>query len=147
MASLPQPPPSSGAPLQVVSVAPNRAANRAAASATPVALASAEGGLLSRSVGVVALGPGIGRYDDANSCFDHGWVVTLRTADQPLSGRRRLLCRRVIAVGLGVGRVLAAPLTSMELASWRFAIATGTADVCVGREGPGGGGLSKHSLQ
>jgi len=102
VASEPQPPPSPGAPLQVASVAPSPAANRAAASATLDALALVEEGLLSRSVGVVALGPGIGRYDDADSCFDHGWAVTLTTAYQPLSGQRRLLCRRVIAVGLGI---------------------------------------------
>ena len=43
------PPPSPGAPLQVVSVAPSPAANPAAATAPPDALGSAEEGLLSRS--------------------------------------------------------------------------------------------------
>ena len=43
------PPPSPGAPLQVVSVVPSPVANRAAATATPDALASAEEGLLFRS--------------------------------------------------------------------------------------------------
>ena len=47
----PRPP---GAPLQVVSAAPSPVANRAAASAIPDALASAEEGLLSRSA---SLGP------------------------------------------------------------------------------------------
>ena len=47
----PRPP---GAPLQVVFAAPSPVANRAAASAIPVALASAEEGLLSRSA---SLGP------------------------------------------------------------------------------------------
>ena len=52
-------------------------------------------------VGVVALGPGMGRYDGAHGGFDPGGGVTPTAADEPLSDRRRLLCRRVIAVGLG----------------------------------------------
>ena len=51
------PPPPSPAPLQVVSVAPSPAANRDAASATPDALALAEGGLPSRSASLAAATP------------------------------------------------------------------------------------------
>ena len=54
-------------------------------------------------VGVVALGPGMGRYDDAHGGFDPGGGVTPRAsmtpADQPLPSDAGFH----IAVGLGVG--------------------------------------------
>ena len=58
-------------------------------------------------VGVVALGQGMSRYDDAHGGFDPGGGVIPTAADEPLSDRCRLLCRRVFAVGLGVGGVCA----------------------------------------